>query len=311
MEKKLLSVIVAAYNVEDYITKCIDSLISQTYKEVEILIVNDGSTDNTLNLLKRYKEFKRVKILNKENGGLSSARNYGIKHSKGEFITFVDADDYLEKDAYEFAIQKIDQDKSEMCIFEFLKIYQKRNKRIKLNNELYTGNFLKKIFSKSEEASIVVWNKIFRNDIIKKNEILFENRAFFEDTGFIFRYLYFTRQISVLNKPLYNYVQRDGSITRKINYIILDSLKNTSNIIEEFYREKGLIGKYEKGINDMNLRMKIFTYRYLKRNKVDAVFNFSCWNILVNTRIPIKHKIYLLYIKLIQIVCNKDRISID
>ncbi|MHA5065626.1 glycosyltransferase family 2 protein [Cetobacterium somerae] len=304
MCKGMLSVVVAAYNVEDYIEKCIDSLINQTYKNLEILVVNDGSTDKTLKILEKYKKSNNVIILNKSNGGLSSARNYGIKHSRGEFLTFVDGDDYLEKEAYEVSLNEIKKDNSELCIFGFSKIYDKKEKKIHLNKNLYKERFLEKIFSKSDEASIIVCNKIFKNILIKENKLFFENKAYFEDTGFIFRYLYFVNKISIVDKPFYNYLQRKGSITKKIDYIILDSLKNTNDVIENFYNEKNKIIYYKKYIRDMKLRMQIYTYRHLKKNGVKVQFKFD-WKIILNSHIPIKHRIYLVYIKLDNIILKK------
>lgn len=297
MKDDLLSVVVAAYNVEDYIQKCIDSLIKQTYSNIEILIVNDGSTDNTLNILiENEKKYSNLKVLDKVNGGLSSARNYGLKVSKGKYIAFVDGDDYLEEEAYEQALNQLKIEKSELCIFSFSKVYSKKEKKIRLNEKLYKNNFSKKIFSKSEEASIVAWNKIFLNKIIKENNILFENKAFFEDTGFIFRYLYFIKKISVVNKPLYNYIQRKGSITKKANPIIIDSLKNTSQLIESFYKIENKLEEYRASIDDMNLRMEIYTYRYLKKYNIDFKINVD-WNKIWKSKIPFKHKLYLIYIK--------------
>lgn len=310
MYKGMLSVIVAAYNVENYIEKCVDSLVSQTYKNLEILVINDGSTDKTLEVLEKYKKNNNVKILNKPNGGLSSARNYGIKNSKGEFLTFVDGDDYLEKEAYEISLKKIQEEKSELCIFGFSKIYDKKEKKIHLNKNLYKEEFLKKIFSKSDEASIIVCNKIFKSTLIKENEIFFENKAYFEDTGFIFRYLYFVKKISIIDKAFYNYLQRKGSITKKIDYIILDSLENTNNIIEDFYNEKNEIKQYEKYIRDMRLRMQIYTYRHLKKNGVKVQFKFD-WKTILNSYIPIKHRIYLVYIKFRNLILNSEDIKLS
>ena len=218
-----LTVVVPAYNVEKYIHKCLSSLVNQTYKAMEILVVNDGSDDRTETIIKEFeKKYKNLKLLNKENGGLSSARNYGIKYAAGEYITFVDGDDYLDEITYEKVMSKLLADKSEMCIFSYKKIFKNKIEKIELNKELYSKNFLRRNFSKSDEASIIVCNKIFKREIIIQNKIYFENKAYFEDTGFIFRYLYFVRKISVIDEPFYNYVQRKGSITKTLNKIIFN-----------------------------------------------------------------------------------------
>lgn len=102
MEKPKISIVVAAYNVEDYIEKCLESLTAQSIKEIEILVINDGSRDNTVNIANEFTKCdKRIRVISQENGGLSAARNTGINHANGEFIAFVDGDDYLDKSMYE------------------------------------------------------------------------------------------------------------------------------------------------------------------------------------------------------------------
>lgn len=296
-----LTVIVAAYNVEKYIEKCIESIVKQTYKNIEILIVNDGSLDKTLNIALEYsKKYKNIKVLNKENGGLSSARNYGIKHATGEYITFVDGDDYLDEITYDSIMSKVLFDESEIGIFSYKKIYKNKIKKIKLNKNLYSGNFLKKIFSKSDEASIIVWNKIFRRDIIIQNKIFFENKAYFEDTGFIFRYLYFVKKFSILNNPFYNYVQREGSITKKVNNIIFSSKQNTLDIIKKFYIDKNEYQNYEKEIRDLQIRMELYVLnKLLDSNEKGSYLNLNL-NLkdLFTINIPLKHKIAIFLIKI-------------
>ena len=194
---KKISVIVATYNLENYIEKCLESLVNQTYKNIEIIIVDDGSIDNTYVKIANYKKkYENIIYIKKENGGLSSARNLGLEYATGEYITFVDGDDYLELMAYEVAMKKITKEESELCIFSFNKIFFNKIEKINLNNKLYkcSENFLSKIFSKSDEATIVVWNKIFKKELIEKYKLRFENKAYFEDTGFILRYLYFVKK---------------------------------------------------------------------------------------------------------------------
>ena len=289
-----LTVIVAAYNVQEYIYKCLNSLVNQTYKELEILVVNDGSTDKTENIIREFeRKYRNLKLLNKENGGLSSARNYGIKFATGEYIAFVDGDDYLNEKTYEYVMLKLLEEKSELAIFSYKKVFENRIKEIKLNKKLYTDDFLKKLLSKSDEASIVVWNKIFKKDIILENNIYFENRAYFEDTGFIFRYLCFVKKITIVEKMLYYYIQHISSLTKKFNPLIIDSSRNTYELVKKFYSKEDIEKKYYKEIEDMKLRMDIYIYRFAKKNKYRYEFKASLKNVLYS-QIPIKHKMYLL-----------------
>lgn len=293
-----LTVIVPAYNVEKYIEKCLASLVNQTYKNLKILVVNDGSTDNTKQIIEKYeKEYENLKLLNKKNGGLSSARNFGLKNTKTKYVTFVDGDDYLELNTYELIMKKIEEEKTDLGIFNFKKVYSQKIINSKLDEKIYNKNFLKYLFSKSIEADIVVWNKIFKTDIILKNQIYFENRAYFEDTGFIFRYLYFIKKVSLVELPLYNYIQRENSITKKFNPIIINSCENTYKIIKEFYIENNKYEKYRNEIEDMYLRMKIYTLNNSLKN--GGTYNFKItWQEILKTKIPLKHKIALILLKI-------------
>ena len=120
----LISVVVPIYNVENYIKKCVDSILSQTYKNLEIILVDDGSPDNCPQICDEYaQKDNRIKVIHKENGGLSDARNAGIDISKGKFITFIDSDDYIEKDYVEVLYNSIKENASDMAIGSHKAIY--------------------------------------------------------------------------------------------------------------------------------------------------------------------------------------------
>ena len=124
MKKDLISIIVPAYNVEKYISKCIESLINQTYKNIEIIIINDGSRDNTENIIKKFKD-KRIKYYKNVNQGIGKTRNFGIDKSNGEFLMFIDSDDFLDIRACEILHNKIKEEKLDLVICDFYKIYDK------------------------------------------------------------------------------------------------------------------------------------------------------------------------------------------
>lgn len=294
-----LTVIVPAYNVEKYIEKCLESLVNQTYRDLEILVVNDGSTDNTKKIIEKYeKKSENLKLLNKENGGLSSARNFGLQNTETKYVAFVDGDDYLELNAYEIIMKKVEEEKADIGIYNLKKIYPNKIVNSKLSKRIYyKKDFLKQLFSKSKETDVIVCNKIFRMDIIIKNRIYFENKAYFEDTGFIFRYLYFVKKISLLDLPLYNYIQHNNSITKKFNRLIISSCENTYKIIKEFYQKNNEYEKYKSEIENMYLRMKIYTLN--NSLKYSGNYNFEItWHEIFKTKIPLKHKIALILLKI-------------
>lgn len=140
---KKISVIVPVYNVEKYIEKCIRSIMEQILEEIEIIVVNDGSTDNSYEIIKEYLKIdNRIKLVNKKNGGLSSTRNIGINYSKGEDITFVDEDDYIDKEMYNEILNIMIRGDSDMCVCNFKKIYSNKIKISKLNYTLFKGELV-------------------------------------------------------------------------------------------------------------------------------------------------------------------------
>ncbi|MCF0115573.1 MAG: glycosyltransferase family 2 protein, partial [Erysipelotrichaceae bacterium] len=130
-----VSVIVAIYNVEQYLEKCIKSILAQTYKDFEVILVHDGSPDNCLSICRKYEALdERVVVLDKPNGGLSDARNAGMKIAKGKYVSFVDADDFLEDTLLEKCIAKLEEDDSDMVMFDIYQYYLKENKKEIIRN---------------------------------------------------------------------------------------------------------------------------------------------------------------------------------
>ena len=158
-EEKLISVIIPVYNVEKYLRRCIDSVINQTYKNLEIIIVDDGSTDNSSNICDEYtNKDSRVKVVHKENGGLSSARNVGIELAKGDLIAFVDSDDYIELEMYEKLKENMDKYDSDIAICQYYNSFKYSIKRqIGVEEEkIYEG---KDMFFHMDEIKAIAWNK--------------------------------------------------------------------------------------------------------------------------------------------------------
>ena len=224
-----VSIIVPVYNVEQYLVKCLDSLINQTLKEIEIICINDGSTDNSLEILNAYSQKdSRVKVIDKENEGVSAARNIGLEQAQGEYVMFVDSDDYLELKACELAYNQIINSKADLLLFNYYhETVNGKKESNQLNNLL---NYEKFYFDASPEAfyNIMtgVCGKLFRNKgLCKFNTSLRKG----EDTVFFWEYcLSNNPSISVLNQYLYNYVEHFSSAMFNDSYIkkgfIFDSI---------------------------------------------------------------------------------------
>lgn len=303
-----LSVIVIGYNIEKYIEKCLQSLKEQTYKKLEIIFIDDGSSDNTYKIAKKIaEEMSNLKVFTKTNSGPGAARNYGIKKSTGKYITFVDGDDFLEKETYQKAMNKIILEKSDLCIFGYKKVYENRVKHISLNKAFYKlPNVKKDILSKSDDTSIFLWNKIFKKEIIFKNKIFLLEQKYFEDNSFIYRYLFFTDKISILEKDyLYNYIQREGSLTKNFDLDIIEQKITTIKKMKEFYLMNNKLSDYSQELRDLEIRYNIYIYRkflkYSEKNICNALKKelkkLKIKEIFLKSKIPFKHKVYILLVK--------------
>lgn len=219
-----ISIIVAIYNVEFYIEECVKSILNQNYKNFELILVNDGSTDNSEKICKQFTNDKRVQYYYKKNGGLSDARNYGIKKSKGDYLMFVDGDDFL-KD--EYCLNKINtalkKHRCDILQYKMAYFYQKKNKIQELKN-LQCDFSSKKLYkrlndlNKNGSMSISACDKIVKASIIKENNIYFEKGIYSEDIDWSLKlYLHSSKcRLDVINETIYIYrQQRVGSITAK------------------------------------------------------------------------------------------------
>lgn len=232
-----VSIIVPVYNVEKYIERCLDSLVNQTLKDIEIIIVNDGSTDGSKEIIQKYlNKYKNIVYLEKENGGLSSARNYGIPYAKGEYIGFVDSDDYVEITMYEKMYNKAIEEKSDMVECDF--IWEYPNKKREDIGKIYSD--------KKEaivEARVVAWNKIIKKDIIEKTKITFPEGLRYEDIEFFYKIVPYLNKISFVKETLVHYVQRESSIANTQNERTGEIFKIWENVLN-YYIENNIFNEY-------------------------------------------------------------------
>ena len=209
MEKKI-SVIIPVYNTEDYIEKCIRSIMEQTFKNLEIIIVNDGTTDKSIDICKKLQEEdNRIIIINQENMGVSKARNTGLKNATGDYIGFVDSDDFLEPDMYEIMYNHLENEQADLCrIKAFIynreggieEIAKERNTFI-YNNELEIMNAYLK-----NELKIAVWDKLFRAETVK--DLVFDDKLFNEDAAYVWEACLNSKKVVMDTKQLYHHIKR-------------------------------------------------------------------------------------------------------
>ena len=240
MENSLVSIIVPVYNVEKYIRRCINSILSQSYRHFELLLIDDGSKDSSGKICDEYEKIDdRVIVFHQKNQGVSSARNVGIQHSTGEYIVFIDSDDEIEK----YFIEDLLQYKQFDIVLSGFKIINLDSRTIVnnfLGNLVYNEEALSSSFSTflKKKIMLVPWAKLYKTDIIKSNEIFFEEKyKLGEDTLFNFRYFAFIKSLAVINKSdyiFYNY-----------NHSILIDMENALSLVNDLQKEwKTLVLKY-------------------------------------------------------------------
>lgn len=244
-----VSVIVPVYNVEEYIDKCLNTLVHQTLEDIEFIVVNDGATDNSKNIILNYKEKYPNKIVyvEKENGGLSDARNYGMPYAKGEYIAFLDSDDYVELNIYEKLYNRAIETDADMVECDFYWEYPDKkvhdqNANYKSESDMYAN------------ARVVAWNKLYKRDILLNSGILFPKGLRYEDLEFFYKILPQLKKIELINEPLIHYVQRDNSITYVQNERTKEIFTILDNVLE-YYKQNGLYEKYNQELEYMYVRI--------------------------------------------------------
>ncbi|MDB8551639.1 glycosyltransferase [Turicibacter sanguinis] len=234
-----ISVIVPVYNVEDYILECLTSILNQSLKEIEIIVVNDGSKDKSIDRIQNLvEENSNIQVIHKENGGLSSARNEGLKYATGEYIIFIDSDDFIERDFLEKLYNEAKDEKLDIACGGFTKYFSKENyEKILRNDELFntkvlSGKEFLKLQLESKNYRVEVWDDLYRREFLLENNLLFNENLLHEDEEFTPKSLLLARRVKLVETYGYIYRQRDNSIMNtKTNIRNIDSI---FYIIQEF-----------------------------------------------------------------------------
>ena len=274
-----VSIIVPVYNVEKYLDKCLNSLVNQTLKDIEIIVVNDGTKDNSQSIIDKYakKYPKIIKPYKKQNGGLSSARNFGLKYAKGEYITFVDSDDYVDCSMYEKMYEKAISNDFDIVVCDTINVYE--NKEVYIKSNLgYSNNNIKNYIISPPMACTRIYNRnLFKN-------IRFKEKIFYEDLELTPSLALKTTKIGFVEEGLYFYLQRTGSIMKqnKFNNRLLDIFdvleKNYSSLKKDYFDEIEYIY--------ITHLLRTATLRFLEYNKKEYLYKiveimkekFPNWN---------------------------------
>ena len=313
---KLISVVVPVYNVEEYLNRCIDSIINQTYKNIEIILVDDGSKDKSGDICDEYaKKDRRVKVFHKKNGGLSDARNYGIKKATGYYISFVDSDDWLEKDIYEKCMninKDYDADIINFAIQMNHSDGKYYNQSIKEEKVLYDNDGL--IYLNSfRNLDISACNKIFKISLF--SDIIFPFGKLCEDCYIMFKLFHKAKTVLVVPFIGYHYFKRKGGLTlnNNINLDYLYAYEEQMNYIRNNIPELSVIGEssyafanvtmFNNAITKKNKNVmketrknakkyskSVYNNKYLSKKKKYQFFIFNKLNFLYKILIKIRKK---------------------
>lgn len=224
-----VSLIVPIYNSSKYLKKCINSLLNQTLKDIEIILINDGSKDESDKIIKEYKD-KRIKYISKENEGIGKTRNRGIKEATGEYIAFVDSDDYLNEQFCEHMYNKAHQDNCDLVICDF---YEVRGNLQEIRFKDFADTSLKDNPNIINNINLGPCNKLYSLDMLKKNKIYFEENLKYEDAPFVIKAIKNAKKIGKVNKYLTYYVIHENSETTTRDNRIFDILEICKIIINE------------------------------------------------------------------------------
>lgn len=287
----MITIIVPVYNSEQYLSMCLNSIIIQTYNNIEIICVDDGSTDNSIKILQEYAaNDHRIKIVHNKNGGVSAARNSGLDIAKGEYVLFVDSDDWIEKSTCELAVHKMEDQAVDIVMWSYIRergneskkkiifdrdvIFEDKDIREKLHRRMI--GIIGKELSHPENADALctVWGKLYKRSILSSNDIRFydiRKIGTYEDGLFNLSYFKYVRKAIFLNQYFYHYRRSNRfSITTAYNIKLSQQWEELFKIMEEYIKKNNLGKDYKEalhnrislsliplGINEMNHQCRV------------------------------------------------------
>jgi len=245
-----VSIIISVYNGEKFIKNAVDSVINQSLKEIEIIIINDGSTDKTLKILDSYTD-NRIKIINQENIGLGASRNKGINLANGQYIMFLDADDFLTEDACKIAYEEASQKDTDITMFQIINYDYKTKTTTEsqwFNLANLDSSFDNKVFSPKDtkdvlfDFSVSACQRIYKTSFIKNLKYKFPVNMYFEDMPFFYSSYLTAKRISIIRQHLYYRGKNESSITEKVDKKFLDTVPAG----QEMFKRLCNLGFYEE-----------------------------------------------------------------
>lgn len=303
MKKPLISIVLPVFNVEGYLMGCLKSIAKQTYSNIEVIMVNDGSTDNSREICSRFSEKdSRFRLFDKPNGGLSDARNFGISKINGDFITFIDSDDYVDNDyiGYLYSLLAVNHVKMSICQHRTIFSNGKVEHHFYHGSESILSEEALKRLLYSNEIDTSAWAKLFSKDLF--NEVSFPAGKLFEDIATVYKLIIMSKNVAVGYDEKYNYVYRSQSIVNgKFNLKKLDlvemTMKMGEDVIKKFPTLKKAVRRrvvYAR-ISTLNQMVGTSGYETLRHGLVKKI-RFNGYKVLFDFKAPRRDKIALILI---------------
>lgn len=276
-----ISVVVPVYNVENYLADCLDSLVNQTFKDIEIICINDGSPDNSLQILEEYAEKdSRMKVFSQENGGHAVATNRGISMATGDYLFLMDSDDVLELNALELSYNRAEEKDVDFVIFKAINYNNARDEYYE--TEVYS---MKKVYNLVGDSvfnykdlgelifgmSVTPWSKLYKRDFIVNNKIIFPEGLIFEDNVFFYNALLSAERVCFLNEFLFIRRWYSTSSTTAGDLRFLSSLGVTNLVIDTFEKH-GEYDNFQKNLWNFKIKTNMMRYKKIKPEFKEAFF---------------------------------------
>lgn len=269
-----VSLIVPIYNTQKYLKKCIDSLVNQTLKDIEIILINDGSTDNSEKIIKEFKD-KRIKYISKKNEGIGKTRNLGIEKSTGEYLAFVDSDDYLNERFCEYMYEKATKDNCDLVICDF---FEDREKLYSIKFKDFKNTNLKKNPELINNVNLGPCNKLYKKDLFINKDNRFEENLKYEDAPFVVKMMLSAKNIGKVNDYLTYYVIHDNSQTTIRDKRIFDILKITDIIVTDLkkvnYKKDSLVSLVVMILTDYTIQQRYVANRNFRHYFINQAFKY-------------------------------------
>ncbi|MBU3142618.1 glycosyltransferase [Clostridium sp. CF012] len=285
MPEIVVSLIMPVYNVEAYIEKCLCSALSQTLTDIEIIVVNDGSTDNSMKIVNSFaSKYNNLRIINKENGGLSSARNSGLEIARGKYIAFIDSDDYIDKAMIEEMYASARDRQLDIVCCNLTKVDSEgtilgQEKNIVDYDRIYNKDEVIRAYL-TNNIPAYAWNKLYSKSLFVQGNITYPEGMLYEDIGTTFELFFKADRVGFIDEPLYSYVQREGAITKVPSFKAGRDIISTVNNIKSSLNESELYYKYEEVFQSFSLKYLflanvLFYKRYGQAKKLEKVNNYK------------------------------------